>query len=240
MRIAPKLALVSLVAALAACGGGGGGGGDGGTTPYPMPAFDPMNFVSVVDNPYFPLVPGTKRTYEKVTDEGLEEVVVEVLFETKVILGVTCVVVRDTETLDGELVEDTRDWFAQDAQGNVWYLGEDTKEYEGGMVVSTEGSWEAGVDGAEAGILMLGDPSLAVGLTYPQESAPGVAEDMATVLSLAESVAVPYGAFASCLETEDFTPLEPGNVERKYYAPGVGLVLEVDEDGGRNELVSVE
>lgn len=191
-----------------------------------------------VDNPYFPLVPGTTRTYRKQTDEGLEEVVVEVLAQTKTILGVECVIVRDTVTLDGERVEDTLDWFAQDDSGNVWYLGEDSKEYEDGVLVGTHGSWEAGVDGAEPGIVMFADP--VPGTTYRQENAPGVAEDMAKVVGEGEAVSVPFGDFAGCLLTLEFTPLEPDVEEEKLYAPGVGLVLEVDEEGGRTELVDVE
>jgi hypothetical protein len=204
-----------------------------------LPEFLAQNFPGgPVTNPFFPLAVGSVRTYEKMTDEGLEQVVVEVTADTKVILGVTCVVVRDTVTLDGEVIEDTFDWFAQDMDGNVWYLGEDSKEYEDGMVVSTEGSWEAGVDGALAGIIMWGAP--VVGTTYRQEFYEGEAEDMGTVIALDAMVTVPWGAFAGCLETEDFTPLEPGHVEAKYYAPGIGLVLEVDEEAGRTELVEVE
>jgi hypothetical protein len=166
--------------------------------------------------------------------------VVVVTGDTKDILGVPCVVVRDTVTLDGEVIEDTFDWFAQDADGNVWYFGEDTKEYEDGEVVTTEGSWEAGVDGAEPGIVMEADPQ--VGDRYRQEFYEGHAEDMATVLSLDETADVPYGSYEDVLMTEDTTPLEPDVLERKFYARGVGVVLEVDVNGGgeREELVSVE
>jgi hypothetical protein len=122
--------------------------------------------------------------------------------------------------------------------GHVWYFGEDTKAYENGVLVSTEGSWEAGVAGALPGIVMLADPQ--VGLTYPQERAPGVAEDMGTVRRLGVNVTVPHGSFSGCLHTEDFTPLEPGIVEDKFYAPGLGFVLEIDEDGNRLELVDVQ
>jgi hypothetical protein len=236
MRVSPFLSCAILGLA-AACGGGGGGGGDD-TTPFPLPPFDAANFVSGIDNPYFPQVPGTKLLYEMDTDEGLEEVVVEVLSSTKTILGVVCTEVRDVVRLDGEVVEDTLDWFAQDVDGNVWYFGEDSKSYDGGVFVGTEGSWEAGVDGALPGIVMLADPQ--VGLTYEQERAPGVAEDRATVRALGELVVVPFGSFPGCLRTEDFTPLEPGVAEDKYYAPGLGLVLEVDEDGERLELVDVQ
>ncbi|MBI4563400.1 MAG: hypothetical protein HY716_01730 [Planctomycetes bacterium] len=131
------------------------------------------------------------------------------------------------------------DWFAQDKDGNVWYFGEDSKEIEDGVVVSTEGSWEAGVGGAQPGILMLADPK--VGISYQQEFAEGVAEDMARVKSLSESVTVPVGTFEGCIETMEWTPLEPGARESKFYAPGVGLVLEVSLRGGgaRIELVEI-
>src|SRR5262245_41263074 len=137
------------------------------------PAFDPANFVSGIDNPYMPLQPGTTFVYKtEATGELVTFVVTE---QTKVIAGVTCVVVHDTSTVDGELAEDTFDYFAQDKAGNVWYFGEDTKEYEDGKVVSTEGTWHAGVDGASPGIVMEANPQ--VGDAYNQENAPGVAED---------------------------------------------------------------
>lgn len=204
------------------------------------PAF-PAAFVSVVDNPLHPLIPGTIRVYESETDEGTEEIVVEVTQDTKVILGVSTTVVRDRVYLDGELIEDTYDWFAQDSEGNVWYLGEDTCEYEDGECVSTAGSFEAGVDGAEAGIVMWSDPGSHVGKTYRQEYYEGVAEDTGKVLRLNVSVDVAYGSFTGCLETMDWTPLEPGAREHKFYCPGIGLVLEVSPSGGRSrqELVDV-
>ncbi len=200
------------------------------------PDFDAADFVSGAGNPFMPLVPGTTFIYEKATDEGTEVVVVEVTHDTVEILGVTCIVVHDTESLDGELLEDTFDWFASDEDGNVWYFGEDSTEYEDGLPVSTEGSWEAGVDGALPGIVMLGDPQ--AGDLYREEFLCGEAEDEAIVVSLDASVDVPYGSFDNCLRTENFTRLEPGAHEDKYYAPGVGLVLEV-EGNERVELISV-
>jgi hypothetical protein len=200
--------------------------------------FDPEDFVQGVDHPYFPLPLGTRWTYEKETDEGLETVVVEVLHESKFILGVRATVVRDQVFLDGELKEDTFDWYAQDEDGNVWYLGEDTKEYEDGQVVSTAGSWEAGKDGATAGFIMLAEPE--PGDEYQQELAPGVAEDQAEVIRLNARVTVPFGRFRSCLKTLETTPLDPSAREFKYYARGVGLVLVTDEQGGdREALVSM-
>jgi len=193
------------------------------------PSIESDLFVECVDNPYFPLIPGTEYLYRTETDEGTEETSVTVTDDTKRILGIRATVVRDTVSIDGELIEDTFDWFAQDDRGNVWYLGEDSKEYEDGEVVSTEGSWEAGVDGAVAGIIMLGDPR--VGDTYRQEFFEDEAEDLGAVLSLSESVSVPYGSFEDVLMTADENPLDP-ELEHKFYARGIGLVKEekVDSD----------
>jgi hypothetical protein len=199
------------------------------------PDIDPSDFVASITNPLLALVPGTTFLYEATTPEGLQRIEVAVTQDTKEILGVTCTVVRDSVTLDGQLIEDTRDWYAQDSAGNVWYFGEDSKSYEGGVVVSTEGSWEAGVDGAKPGIVMEADPQ--VGDTYRQEYLRGVAEDMATVVGLGESATVPYDSFDNCLKTKDFSRLDPGVVEYKFYAPGVGQILTLDGDV-REELVS--
>lgn len=199
------------------------------------PEINPSDFVLSVDNPLLPLIPGTTHVYEN----DLERIEVSVTDDTKEILGVTTTVVRDTVFEDDEIIEDTFDWFAQDVDGNVWYFGEDTKEYEGGQVVSTEGSWEAGMDGAKPGIVMYADPEVG-SPPYRQEYYPGIAEDMAEVLSVSESVLVPYGEFESCLETNEFTPLEPDVNEHKYYCTGVGLVLEVDVNtGDRTELTEI-
>ncbi len=238
MRTLRNLAFGTSFGLLVACGGGGGGGGTGiEPIPFPLPAFNAANFVVGVNHPLFPLVPGTTTTLEKSTDEGVEQVVGTVLATTKVILGVTCVIVHETVTLDGDLIEDTFDWFAQDTTGHVWYMGEDTTEFVNGLPVSTAGSFEAGVNGASAGIIMLAAPS--VGLTYPLEVAPGIAEDMATVYALDQVVNTPYGLLTGCLKTRDFTPLEPGVAEFKFYAPGIGLVLEINDDDERNELISI-
>jgi hypothetical protein len=206
-----------------------------------LPTFpsDPSGFVAGIDNPYLAFAPGRVFHYQSQTAEGLETSVVEVTRQTKRILGIAATVVHDQVYLDGALVEDTFDWYAQDTQGNVWYLGEDSKQIQDGVVVGTEGSWEAGVNGASAGLIMLAQPT--VGARYQQEFAAGVAEDMARVLSLSESAAVAYGAFTGCLKTEEWTPLEPGAREAKFYAPGIGLVLEEPKGGGaRNELTAIE
>ena len=202
------------------------------------PVIDPANFVSQIDNEFFPLIPGTVLIYEGTTAEGTEHIEVNVTFETKVILGVACVVVNDTVWVDGELAELTYDWYAQDTEGSVWYFGEDSKEYSGGVVVSTEGSWEAGVDGAQPGIVMKADPT--VGDEYRQEYYKGEAEDMAEVLALNVSVDITYDTFVDCLRTKEWTPLEHGIVEEKFYAPGVGVVLEVMVEGGTDRVELVE
>lgn len=199
---------------------------------------DPADFVARIDNPYWPMSPGTTRTYhESDADGALLVVEVTVTGKTRTILGIEATVVHDVVTQSGELVEDTYDWYAQDRWGNVWYLGEDTKEYENGKVVSTAGSWEAGVDGALAGIAVPGDPQ--VGLSYRQEHDAGDAEDQGEVVSLSERVTVPFGSFEDVLMTRDTTPLEPDLVEHKYYARGIGPVLAVavSSGGGREELV---
>jgi hypothetical protein len=197
-------------------------------------ALDPAEFTTRIDNPYWPMPVGRRW----VSRSSEERIVVTVTGETRVIEGVSARVVRDVVTTpDGDLIENTHDWYAQDAAGNVWYLGEDTKEYENGRVSSTEGSWEAGVDGAQAGIIMPAKPS--VGLKYRQEYYAGKAEDRARVLRVDAQVKVPFGSFDTCVETEDFTPLEPGNVEHKFYARDVGPVLRTTESGGgREELVA--
>lgn len=231
---------VSVLFALITCGATGACASDEdeidvGSTYDPAIKPDDFPTSTTIDNPLMPLLPGAVYTY-KGEDEEVE---VSVSERTKVILGVTCVVVRDTVRIDGEIVEDTYDWFAQDAVGNVWYFGEDTKEYENGEVVSSEGAWEAGIDGAKPGIVMHAiQPDLLA--PYRQEFYAGKAEDMALVVSLDESVATPFGTFDHCLKTREFTPLEPGVSEYKFYCKDVGLVLEVDVGSGeRVELTQL-
>lgn len=203
------------------------------------PEIDPEGFSSTIDNPYWPQLPGVTYVYEKETDEEEVEVIhVSLTDMTREILGVECAAVRDTVWVDGEIAEDTLDYYAQDGDGNVWYFGELSFEYEDGEISGLEGSWIAGEDGAHPGVLMWANPT--VGQTYRQEFLLGEAEDAGTVLSLNETVDVPYGEFDACAQTLDFTPLEPGHEEWKFFAPGVGLVLEVDPDSGeRLELVDI-
>lgn len=203
------------------------------------PDIDPDEFVTEIDNPYFPLTPGTTFFYEGYKDNNATSNEVYVTHKTKKIIGVTTVVVRDRAFLNGKLVEETFDWYAQDEDGNVWYFGEDAKEYENGVVVSTEGSWQAGVNGAKPGIVMEAEPEK--GDIYRQEYAKGVAEDMAKVLRLNVGVTVPYGSFKHCIETKDYSMLDPGIVEHKYYAPGIGFVSGIMVKGGseNTELVNI-
>ncbi len=202
------------------------------------PVIKPANFVAKIDNPYFPLTPGTTFIYEGQTAQGLEHSEFFVTHNTKVILGVTCIEVRDTVHINGELTEDTLDWFVQDKYGNVWYFGENAKQVAGGLIVGVEGSWTAGVDGAKPGIVMEADP--AVGDFYRQEFALDTAEDVAEVLSLKESVTVPYHS-GHCLKTKETSPLEPDAVENKFYCLGIGNVLTVDlTSGERLELIQIK
>jgi hypothetical protein len=202
------------------------------------PQIVPGNFVSGVNHPFFPLQTGVTLVYEKSTPEGLEHIEVTTTGATKVILGVTCVEVHDFVVLNGVSVEDTIDWFAQDVAGNVWYFGELALNYENGELVDLHGSWRAGVDGAKPGFIMEATPH--VGDLYRQEFLVAEAEDLAEVVSLNRRAVVPYGTFNGCLQTEDFTPIEPNVSERKYYAPGVGLVLSVNlVTGLRTELVDI-
>jgi hypothetical protein len=200
---------------------------------------DPADFTTRIDNPYWPMTPGSRWVYRESGGSGPDNrVVVTVTSRTKrVAAGIVARVVHDRVTQAGRLVEDTRDWYAQDADGNVWYLGEDTQEYEDGTVSSSKGSWEAGVDGAQAGVIMPARPR--VGMNYRQEYRAGEAEDRGRVLALGERAQVPAGAFAGVLMTRDWTPLQPETVEHKFYARGTGPVLTLDVSGGsgREELL---
>lgn len=203
------------------------------------PKIDPGDFVSDVTNRYFTLTPKKNFVYEGETEEGTERIEVYTTNETRNIMGVRTTVVWDRVWLNGELIEDTKDWYAQDKEGNVWYFGEDSKELVNGKIVSRAGSWKAGVDGAKPGIIMKASPL--VGDSYRQEYYKGEAEDMGDVIALGETVAVPYGTFTDCLKTRDWTQLNPGADEHKYYCPEIGrVVLEVSlESGKKVQLVEI-
>lgn len=195
---------------------------------------EPSELSPEIDNPYWPMAIGTRWVYRETDLEGEElKVVVEVLDRTKGIAnGVEARVVRDTvsDAQTGEVIEDTFDWYAQDAEGNVWYMGEDTAEFEGGKVVTRAGSFEAGVDGAEAGVIMPAEPE--PGMAYRQEYYEGEAEDRAEIVSLDSQVEVPAGHFERTLVTRDLVPLEPKVEELKFYARGVGPVMAIGISGG--------
>jgi hypothetical protein len=208
-----------------------------GPGPY-APELDPAEFTHDVENQYLPLIPGRTMVYEAETDEGLEVTEVTPMAETFELEDFLVRPVRDLVMLEGECVEDTVDWFGQHENGDVWYFGEIAMNFEDGVLDDLGGSWRIGKDDAKPGIVMLGDPE--VGVAYRQEFLINEAEDMGRVIRLDAEVTVPYGHFTNCLETEDWAPLEPGKFERKFYAPGVGLVLEIDlESGERNELVDI-
>lgn len=233
-------AAVALALLLAACGTDGGTAapvvdpGDGGRY---APTIDPADFVATIDNPYLPMIPGTRWVYEGDSDGETERIEVEVLTETREIQGITATVVRDTVYVNGELAEDTYDWFAQDREGNVWYLGEDTQEYEGGKAINAAGAWEYGRDGALPGIVMPAAPT--VGDAFRQEYLAGEAEDMAEVLEVGVAKEIGLDAYDDVVVTEDWTPLEPDVVEEKWYARGVGNIYSTHTDGkaGTVELI---
>lgn len=197
------------------------------------PVIDPAKFVAVVDNPFYPLTPGVQYEYQN----GDEHVTTIVTSDRKVVLGVSCVVVHDTSMVNGQLVEDTYDWFAQDRDGNVWYMGEDTTQLANGKVTGHDGSWEGGIDNAKPGIVM---PAMrTLNQPYRQEYRPCEAEDQGQVLATDATATVPAGSFSGCVETKDFSALEPDVIENKFYCPNVGLVLTVDTSNGqREELLS--
>jgi hypothetical protein len=206
----------------------------GGAVDY-APRFDPDGFVRDVDNRFFPLVPGTRWVYRGVEDGEEETNVTIVTHDRKTILGISATVVFDRVFVHGELKEKTFDWYAQDTRGNVWYLGEDTKEYEDGKVVSTEGSWQAGVHGAEPGIIMPAHPQ--IGQRYRQEFLAGEAEDMARVTGVDMDITLHYGSFHNCIRTVEWTRLEPGVKESKIYCPRVGFVGARGVEGPETRLV---
>jgi hypothetical protein len=201
---------------------------------------DPSEFTTQIDNPYWPMKPGSRWIFRETDDEGsVSKVVVTVLDKTKMIAnGVEARIVHDRVSEHGQVKEDTFDWYAQDAEGNLWYLGEDTTEYENGKPKTKEGSWEAGVDGAMPGIIMPADPQ--VGMTYREEYYKGHAEDGASIIGTNAFTKVPYGRFSGGIQTRNFSGIEPNVIEEKIYAKGVGVVEEITVSGGsdRDELLS--
>jgi hypothetical protein len=227
MKRATLLAVVACICV--ACGSG---------TSRPPQATHRATFVKGVDNPWFPLEPGTVLVYRGVKDGDGGRDVVTVTRKTKLVDGVHCTVADDKLYVKGHLVERTSDWYAQDTRGNVWYFGEDTAELdESGRVTTREGSWQSGVDGARAGMLIPAQPK--VGQTFLQEYYKGHAEDHSRVLSLAASIRVPYVESRQALLTKEWTPLEPDVIDHKVYVRGVGLVKEETIKGGNERFVLV-
>ena len=204
------------------------------------PVLDPADFTATIDNPYFPLPVGRTLVYQGVKDGQTQVDTVTVTSQTKLVAeGITARVVRDVATHDGAKLEETSDWYAQDDQGNVWYVGEDTKHYLPNGKVDTSGSWEAGVHDAEPGMVMEANPQIPD--AYRQEFLSNQAEDTAWVVERGSSVTVPYGTLKNALTTLEATRLEPGAYDQKIYALGIGIVREQALTGTPElaELVSV-
>jgi hypothetical protein len=240
--MATALVVLSAAFAVAACGADDDGKGNGtgdlpqGSEPVDL---DPADFTTRIDNPYRPMAPGSRRIYRATdTDGTVQRVEVRVTSRTKRIAnGVEARVVRDTVTEDGQLIEVEHDWYAQDSAGNVWYFGEDVKEYEDGEVKATS-TWQAGVDGAQPGVVMPAKPE--AGLAYRQTHYPGKEEDRGEVLSTNERAEAPAGYFRGVVAIKESSPLDPKILEYKLFARGVGLVRAFDVSGGsgHEELLS--
>ncbi len=246
------LASLGVAAGLAARSAPGQAAADAGQArceqpgPYPLPHgaepvdLDPADFSTHIDNPYWPMSPGTRWEYVETNSDGSREhVTVTVTHRTRTIRGIEARVVHDVVHEHGQLVENTVDWYAQDSGGTIWYLGEFTREYEDGEVVSTDGSFEYGVDGAQAGVAVPASP--VAGCGYRQEYYEGQAEDRGRVLTTRDRIKVHGEAYRSVLTTSDRVPLEPFVLEHKFYAVGVGPVLSVGVSprGSREVLVDV-
>jgi hypothetical protein len=231
----PALLVAGLLLLLPACGDD--------ADPLPQGSavveLDADDFSAEIDNAYWPMRPGSRWVYRETDAEGtVQRIVVTVTDRTTRILGIDARVVHDVATEDGEVVENTWDWYAQDEDGNVWYLGEDTTAFEEGKAPSKEGSWRAGVRGAQPGVIVPAEPE--VGLRYRQEYLRGEAEDAGEVLSVDATARVPAGFYEGALRTRDTTPLEPDLVEEKTYAKGVGPVLDETVAGGSDRAVLIE
>jgi hypothetical protein len=243
LAIAAVSACLLATILVAACGGDDDESGESSTS-LPQGSepvdLDPADFTAEIDNPWWPMEVGSRWVYRETDTEGtMQRVEVTVTDRTRMIAnGIEARVVHDVVTEDGEPVEITDDWYAQDSEGNVWYMGEATTEYENGKPVSTAGSFEAGVDGAQPGIIMSANPE--PGMTYRQEYYAGEAEDEGEIISIDEQAQAPFGHFTDVLMTKDTNPLEPKVLEFKFYARDVGPVLAVSVSGGsdREELVS--
>ena len=204
------------------------------------PVIDSSNFVSGVTNPYYSLKPGTTHVYLGVEDGEAIHVEDYVTNITRTILGVKTTQVRNRDIIKGKIAEETTDWYAQDKDGNVWYFGEDVKEFQNGVVTSTRGSWEAGVNGAKPGILIEGDPK--IGDTFRQEYYKGEAEDMAQVAGIGLNATTKLGNYSNVILVKEWSQFEPGKFFWKYYAKGAGRILEIvnGTGTGRIELTEIK
>jgi len=232
-----SIALAIAVVGLAACGGSGGT-----STSLPQGTkavqLDPADFTTEIDNPYWPIRPGSHWVYREVEDGEVHRDDVTVTNETKTLGGIEARVVHDRVSQNGETLENTDDYYAQDSKGNLWYLGEDTAEYENGKLKTKEGSWTYGVDGAQPGVIVPASPKQ--GLQYREEYYKGHAEDAAEILSVHSQVQVPFGRYHEAVLTRNYSAIEPAVEEMKLYAKGVGPVMELLVSGGsgRTELLS--
>src|SRR5512133_420946 len=239
-----SIAVAIAVLALTACGGGGSKSKSSSSMTLPQGTkpvkLDPADFTTNIDNPYWPMRPGSHWVYREVENGETQRVDVTVTNQTKTLEGIEARVVHDRVSRNGETLEDTYDWYAQDSAGNLWYLGENTAEYENGKLKTQEGSWAAAVDGAETGIVVPAHPKQ--GMTYREEYYAGHAEDGAKVLKVGSQVQVPFGRFQNAMLTRNFSTIEPTVEEMKLYAKGVGPVMELLVSGGsgRTELLSFE
>jgi hypothetical protein len=236
------IAVAIAVLALTACGGGGSKSKSSSASSLPQGTkpvkLDPADFTTNIDNPYWPMRPGSHWVYREVENGETQRVDVTVTNQSKTLAGIEARVVHDRVSRYGETLEDTYDWYAQDSAGNLWYLGEDTAEYENGKLKTKEGTWAAGVDGAEPGVVVPAHPKQ--GMTYREEYYAGHAEDGAEVLGVTSQVQVPFGRFQNAMLTRNFSTIEPTVEEMKLYAKGVGPVMELLISGGsgRTELLS--
>ena len=239
VRLIAVLGVLAAAIAAAGCGGNGGAStaaAQGSETVH----LNPADFTTRIDNPYWPMKAGSRWVYRSVDPEGLtaQRDVVKATNQTKKVDGVETLVVSDVASENGKPVEVTSDYYAQDNAGNIWYFGENTAEYSNGKVKSREGSFEAGVDGAQAGVALPANPK--PGMKYRQEDYAGQAEDRGEVISTDAQAEPPFGHFTNALMTEDTSPLEPKVLEFKFYARGIGPATSVSVSGGSEfeELVS--
>jgi hypothetical protein len=234
-----SLAVAIAALALAACGGESKSSSSSslpqGTKPVKL---DPADFTTNIDNLYWPMRPGSHWVYREVENGEAQRVDVTVTNRTRPLGGIEARIVHDRVSQSGETLEDTYDWYAQDSAGNLWYLGEDTAEYENGKLKTKEGSWAYGVDGAQAGVVVPTNPKQ--GMKYREEYYADHAEDAAEVLNVGSQVEVPFGRFKDAMLTRNFSTIEPTVEEMKLYAKGVGPVMELLVSGGsgRTELLS--